>query len=94
VFPHFLIDEIKRQEARDLTRFDVEYDIPDHFLPGGQPVYPTLPVYPQYTRKRRMPSDNREPYRASIHDETPDFTRVLADLRTRADEKEQGRKGQ
>lgn len=33
VFPHFLIDEIKRQEGRDLTRFDVEYDIPDHFLP-------------------------------------------------------------
>jgi hypothetical protein len=27
VFPHFLIDEIKRQEGRDLTRFDVEYDI-------------------------------------------------------------------
>jgi cytochrome c peroxidase len=33
VFPHFLIDEIKRQEGRDLTRFDVDYDIPDHFLP-------------------------------------------------------------
>ncbi len=33
MFPHFLIDEIKRQEGRDLTRFDVEYDIPDHFLP-------------------------------------------------------------
>src|SRR5882757_1386357 len=30
VFPRFVIDEIKRQEARDLTRFDVEYDIPDH----------------------------------------------------------------
>jgi hypothetical protein len=26
-----------------------------------------------------MPSDGREPYRASIYDETPDFTRVLAD---------------
>src|ERR1700720_4682684 len=33
VFPRFVIDEINRQEARDLTRFDVDYDIPDHFLP-------------------------------------------------------------
>src|SRR6201991_4369156 len=38
VFPQFLIDEIKRQEGgRDLTRFDVEYDIPDHFLPEFPP---------------------------------------------------------
>src|SRR6202011_3431563 len=28
VFPRFLINEIKRQEARDLTRFDVDFDIP------------------------------------------------------------------
>jgi len=40
VFPHFVIDEIKRQEARDLTRFDVDYDIPDHFLPEFPP-----PIY-------------------------------------------------
>ncbi len=33
VFPHFEIDEIKRQEQRDLTRFDVDFDLPDHFLP-------------------------------------------------------------
>jgi cytochrome c peroxidase len=38
VFPHFVIDEIKRQENRDLTRFDVEYDIPDHFLPEFPPA--------------------------------------------------------
>jgi cytochrome c peroxidase len=38
VFPRFLIDEIKRQEGRDLTRFDVEYDIPDHFLPEFPPA--------------------------------------------------------
>jgi cytochrome c peroxidase len=38
VFPHFLINEIKRQEGRDLTRFDVEYDIPDHFLPEFPPA--------------------------------------------------------
>ena len=33
VFPKFHIDEVKRQEARDLTRFDLDYDLPDHLLP-------------------------------------------------------------
>ncbi|MGL5742257.1 MAG: cytochrome B6 [Legionella sp.] len=33
LFPKFAIDEIKKQEDRDLTRFDLDYDIPDHFLP-------------------------------------------------------------
>ena len=33
VFPKFEIDEIKKQEGRDLTRFDLDFDIPDHFLP-------------------------------------------------------------
>jgi len=33
VFPKFHIDEVKRQEARDLTRFDLDFDLPDHVLP-------------------------------------------------------------
>jgi cytochrome c peroxidase len=33
VFPQFVIDEINRQEGRDLTRFDLDFDLPDHFLP-------------------------------------------------------------
>jgi cytochrome c peroxidase len=33
LFPHFVIDELKRQEQRDLTRFDLDFDLPDHFLP-------------------------------------------------------------
>ena len=34
IFPKFHIDEIKKQEGdRDLTRFDLDFDIPDHFLP-------------------------------------------------------------
>ncbi|HSG70277.1 MAG TPA: cytochrome B6, partial [Planctomycetaceae bacterium] len=40
VFPKFHIDEIKKQEARDLTRFDLDYDLPDHFLPEFPP-----PIY-------------------------------------------------
>ncbi|WP_317204923.1 hypothetical protein [Janthinobacterium sp.] len=33
LFPQFHIDEIKRQEGRDLSRFDLDFDLPDHFLP-------------------------------------------------------------
>ncbi|WKN22576.1 cytochrome B6 [Azotobacter vinelandii] len=33
LFPQFMIDEINKQEQRDLTRFDLDYDLPDHFLP-------------------------------------------------------------
>jgi cytochrome c peroxidase len=33
VFPKFHIDEVNRQEGRNLTRFDLDYDLPDHFLP-------------------------------------------------------------
>jgi len=38
VFPQFHIDEIKRQEDRDLTRFDLDFDIPDRFLPEYPPA--------------------------------------------------------
>jgi cytochrome c peroxidase len=42
VFPKFHIDEIKRQEDRDLTRFDLDFDLPDHFLPEfPAPIYLT-----------------------------------------------------
>ena len=33
VFPHFAIEETKKQTGRDLQRFDVDFDIPDPFLP-------------------------------------------------------------
>jgi len=33
LFPTFHIKEIKRQEGRDLARFDLDYDLPDHLLP-------------------------------------------------------------
>ncbi len=40
VFPQFHIDEVRRQTGRDLTRFDLDYDLPDHFLPEFPP-----PIY-------------------------------------------------
>jgi cytochrome c peroxidase len=42
VFPKFQIEEIKKQEQRDLTRFDLDFDLPDHFLPEfPAPIYLT-----------------------------------------------------
>jgi cytochrome c peroxidase len=38
LFPRFHIDEIKRQEGRDLTRFDLDFDLPDHLLPEFPPA--------------------------------------------------------
>ncbi len=38
VFPKFHIDEIKKQEGRDLARFDIDLDLPDHFLPEFPPA--------------------------------------------------------
>jgi cytochrome c peroxidase len=40
VFPQHHIDEIKKQEGRDLTRFDLDFDIPVQFLPEFPP-----PIY-------------------------------------------------
>jgi cytochrome c peroxidase len=42
VFPKSQIDELKRQTDRDLTRFDLDFDLPDHFLPEfPAPIYLT-----------------------------------------------------
>lgn len=40
LFPKFQIDEINKQEGRDLTRFDLDFDLPDHVLPEFPP-----PIY-------------------------------------------------
>src|SRR5688572_1488980 len=33
IFPKLLIDETMKQTARDLTRFDLDFDLPDHLIP-------------------------------------------------------------
>ena len=40
LFPQPTIDEVKKLEGRDLTRFDLDFDIPDHLLPEFPP-----PIY-------------------------------------------------
>jgi len=37
VFPQPTIDETKKQTARDLTRFDLDFDLPQHLLPEFPP---------------------------------------------------------
>jgi cytochrome c peroxidase len=37
LFPEFHIKEIRRQEGRDLERFDLAFDIPEHLLPEFPP---------------------------------------------------------
>jgi len=37
LFPQSQIDEVQRQTARDLKRFDLDFDLPDHFLPDFPP---------------------------------------------------------
>jgi cytochrome c peroxidase len=42
IFPKFLIEETKKQTDRDLTRFDLDFDLPNHFLPEfPAPIYLT-----------------------------------------------------
>ncbi len=42
VFPQPLIDETRRQTDRDLSRFDLDYDLPQHLLPEfPAPIYLT-----------------------------------------------------
>ncbi len=42
VFPSTQIDEIARQEQRDLRRFDVDFDLPDHITPESPaPIFLT-----------------------------------------------------
>lgn len=40
LFPRSHIEEILRQEGRDLRRFDLDFDLPEHFLPEFPP-----PIY-------------------------------------------------
>ncbi len=42
IFPKTLIDETKKQTQRDLTRFDLDFDLPEHLLPAfPAPIYLT-----------------------------------------------------
>src|SRR6202051_4713043 len=60
VFPHFAIEETKKQTGRDLQRFDVDFDIPDHLLPEfPQAIYlTTRPDLGDVSRGQLVTSSN------------------------------------
>ncbi|HEV3144988.1 MAG TPA: cytochrome B6 [Gemmataceae bacterium] len=60
LFPKFHIDEIKKQESRDLARFDLDFDFPDHMLPEfPPPIYlTTRPDLGDVSRGKLVTVDN------------------------------------
>ncbi len=60
LFPQFHIEEIQKQEGRDLTRFDLEFDLPDHFLPEfPAPIYlTTRPDLGDVSQRKLVTIDN------------------------------------
>lgn len=60
VFPKFQIDEIKKQTGRDLRRFDLDFDLPDRFLPEfPAPIYlTTRPDLGDVSQGKLVTSDN------------------------------------
>ena len=60
VFLTFQIDEVKKQTGRDLTRFDLDFDLPDHFLPEfPAPIYlTTRPDLGDVSKGRLVTTEN------------------------------------
>jgi cytochrome c peroxidase len=60
VFPRFHIDEVQRQTGRDLTRFDLDFDLPDHLLPEfPPPIYlTTRPDLGDVSQGKLVTTDN------------------------------------
>jgi cytochrome c peroxidase len=62
IFPQPLIDETKRQTGRDLTRFDLDFDLPQHLLPEfPAPIFlTTRPDLGDVTKGQLVTLDNFE----------------------------------
>ncbi|MBI2386445.1 MAG: cytochrome B6 [Elusimicrobia bacterium] len=60
LFPRAQIDEIKKQEGRDLERYDLDFDLPDHFLPEFPPAMflTTRPDLGDVSKGRLVTLDN------------------------------------
>ena len=60
VFPKSHIDEIKKQTARDLTRFDLDFDLPDHLMADFPPaIYlTTRPDLGDVSKGKLLTTDN------------------------------------
>ncbi|HUG22398.1 MAG TPA: hypothetical protein VMN83_07715, partial [Albitalea sp.] len=62
IFPQPLIDETQRQTGRDLTRFDLDFDLPQHMLPEfPAPIFlSTRPDLGDVSRGQLVTLDNFE----------------------------------
>jgi cytochrome c peroxidase len=60
LFPQFTIDEVLAQTGRDLERFDLDFDLPDHFLPEFPPpiFLTTRPDLGDVSQGQLVTSDN------------------------------------
>lgn len=60
LFPRFLIEELRAQTGRDLTRFDLDFDLPEHFLPEFPPpiFLTTRPDLGDVSQGQLVTSDN------------------------------------
>src|ERR1039458_10209398 len=78
VFPKFEINEMNKQENRDLTRFDLDFDIPDQFLPEfPPPIYlTTRPDLGDVSQDKLVPLDNYT--RFSTASSTPSRSKASA----------------
>ena len=80
LFPKFHIDEIKKQEGRDLTRFDLDFDIPDHFLPEFPPpiFLTTRPDLGDVSKGKLVTNDNLyELFRGILNEKQLEGLRLL-----------------
>ncbi|HEX2870066.1 MAG TPA: cytochrome B6 [Polyangiaceae bacterium] len=60
LFPRSTIDEVLRQTGRDLTRFDLDFDLPEHFLAEFPPAIflTTRPELGDVSQGQLVTSDN------------------------------------
>ena len=80
LFPQPLIDETKKQTGRDLTRFDLDFDLPQHLLPEfPAPIYlTTRPDLGDVSRGRLVTLDNfEELFRDSLNPKQLEGLRLL-----------------
>ena len=80
VFPKNLIEETKRQTGRDLTRFDLDFDLPEHFLPEfPPPIFLTSrPDLGDVSQGKLVTTDNfYEIFKGIMHSKDLDGLRLL-----------------
>jgi cytochrome c peroxidase len=80
LFPKFHINEVKRQTGRDLERFDLDFDLPDPFLPEFPPAIflTTRPDLGDVSQGQLVTTDNFfELFKAILNPKQLDGLRLL-----------------